>query len=228
MKLWSDMLKVGLPAGAEFALMAVHLFVVYTVSRRFGSAAQAGFGIGLRVIQACFLPVVALGIAVAPVAGQNFGARRAQRVRDTFRSAVLMASGYMIVMTVVCLIAPAALIGIFSDDLQVIRVGDEYLRIVSWTYVASGVIFVASSMFQSLGNTIPPLVTSFARMLALAVPVVLLARLPAFQLSWIWYLSVGSVWLHMIANVLLLRREFGRRLAFAQPASSSQLPAASS
>ncbi|MBA2305037.1 MAG: MATE family efflux transporter, partial [Acidobacteria bacterium] len=220
MKLWWDMLKVGLPAGAEFALMAVYLFIVYTVSRRFGSAAQAGFGIGLRIVQACFLPVVALGIAVAPVAGQNFGARQAQRVRDTFRSAATMATAYMLLSSALCLIAPAALIGIFSDDPEVIAVGNEYLRIVAWNYVASGVVFVASSMFQAVGNTIPPLVTSFGRMLVLLVPVILLSRLPTFELAWIWYLSVGSVWLHLAANVWLLRREFGRRLAFAEPSPS--------
>ena len=84
---WKQMLGIGLPAGAEFALLAVYLFVVYIVSRPFGSAAQAGFGIGMRVVQAGFMPVVALGFAVAPVAGQNFGARKADRVRLTFRAA---------------------------------------------------------------------------------------------------------------------------------------------
>ena len=212
MPLWGAMLKVGLPAGAEFALMAVHLLVVYTVSRRFGSAAQAGFGIGLRVVQACFLPIVALGIAVAPVAGQNVGARLPQRVRDTFRSAVIMATLYMVGAGALCLAAPAALIGVFSDDAGVIAVGDEYLRIIAWNYVASGVIFVASSMFQALGNTLPPLATSFGRLLITAIPVILLSRLPNFQLWWIWYVSVTSLWLHMAANLLLLRREFSRRL----------------
>ena len=218
-KLWGAMLKVGLPAGAEFALMAVHLLVVYTVSRRFGSAAQAGFGIGLRVVQACFLPVVALGIAVAPVAGQNFGARQPQRVRDTFRSAALMAASYMLVTGALCAVMSGALIGVFSDDPAVIAVGDEYLRIVAWNYVASGVIFVASSMFQALGNTVPPLLASFARLVGTAIPIVLLARLPGFQLWWIWYIAVASVWVHMTANVLLLRKEFRRRLAF-EPASA--------
>src|SRR5262245_6064465 len=78
--LWRDLLKIGLPAGAEFALLAVCPILVYVVSRPFGAAAQAGFGIGLRIVQASFLPVVALGFAVSPVAGQNFGARRAERV----------------------------------------------------------------------------------------------------------------------------------------------------
>src|SRR5687768_1791635 len=96
--LWRQMLSIGLPAGAEFALMAVYLVIVYSVSRPFGAAAQAGFGIGMRIIQACFLPIVALGFAVGPVAGQNFGARKAARVKQTFRDAAAMAGGAMFVL----------------------------------------------------------------------------------------------------------------------------------
>jgi putative MATE family efflux protein len=95
--MWGRLLRIGLPAGAEFALLSVYLFIVYTVSRPFGSAAQAGFGIGLRIVQAGFMPVIALGFAVAPVAGQNFGARHAQRVRDTFTAAVLMSLVAMVI-----------------------------------------------------------------------------------------------------------------------------------
>src|SRR5262249_31705928 len=69
---WGRMLGIGMPTGFEFAMMAVYQFLVYTIARPFGASAQAGFGIGMRIIQAGFLPVVALGFAVAPVAGQNF------------------------------------------------------------------------------------------------------------------------------------------------------------
>ena len=79
LRLWINILKIGLPAGAEFAMMAVYLFVVYNVIRPFGAAAQAGFGIGQRIVQSGFMPVVALSFAVAPVAGQNFGARKPDR-----------------------------------------------------------------------------------------------------------------------------------------------------
>ena len=123
--LWRKMLGIGLPAGAEFALVAVYLFIVYVVSRPFGAAAQAGFGIGMRIIQAGFMPVVALGFAVAPVAGQNFGARHPQRVRDTFRSAALMAAGAMVLWTRrVSRGRRRAMVRVFSDDPQVVAVGD--------------------------------------------------------------------------------------------------------
>ena len=212
--LWKKTLGIGLPAGAEFALLAVYLFFVYIVSRPFGSAAQAGFGIGMRIVQAGFMPVVALGFAVAPVAGQNFGARRAERVLSAFRSAVAMAAGVMLLLTIICRLAGAQLVGVFSSDPQVIAVGAEYLRIVSWTFAASGVIYVGSSMFQALGHTLPALVASFSRIALVAIPAFVLSRLPGFQLHWIWYLSVGAVLVQLALNLLLLRREFRRRLRF--------------
>ena len=226
--MWGGMLKVGLPAGAEFALMAVYLFIVYALARPFGAAAQAGFGIGMRILQAGFMPVVALGFAVGPVAGQNVGARLRERVVETFRSAVLMAIGAMALFAVLCHLVPSALVRIFSSDPQVVAVGDEYLRIISWNFVASGVIFVASSMFQALGNTVPSLLASLIRVFVLAIPAVLLSRMPGFELRWIWYLSVASVTFQLLLSLLLLRREFRRRLpaGAAAPAPAPTIVAA--
>jgi putative MATE family efflux protein len=212
--LWRKMLAIGLPAGFEFAMMGVYLVVVYALARPFGAAAQAGFGIGQRVIQAMFMPAVALGFSVAPVAGQNFGARSRERVIDTFRKAAYMVSGLMVLLIIVCLIAPHALIGVFSKDPAVLAVGVEYLRIASWNFLASGMVFVVSSMFQAMGNTVPSLVASGTRILLVAVPAILLSRTAGFQLNWIWYLSVGAVFTQLALALLLLRREFNRRLTF--------------
>jgi putative MATE family efflux protein len=212
--LWRKLLGIGLPAGAEFALLAVYLFVVYVISRPFGSAAQAGFGIGMRIVQAGFMPVVALGFAVAPVAGQNVGARRAARVRATFQSAAVMAAGVMVLLTLACRIAGDDMVRVFSADPDVIAVGTEYLRIVSWTFAASGIIYVASSMFQALGHTLPALVASLARIVLVAIPAFILSRMPGFQLHWIWYLSVFALLVQLAVTLVLLQREMGRRLAF--------------
>ena len=75
-RIWNSLLRIGLPAGAEFILISVYIIIVHSIIRGFGAAAQAGFGVGARVMQALFLPVVALSFAVAPVVGQNFGGRR--------------------------------------------------------------------------------------------------------------------------------------------------------
>jgi putative MATE family efflux protein len=215
--IWARLLAIGLPAGAEFSLMAIYMFLVLVVSRPFGAAAQAGFGIGLRLVQALFLPVVALAFSAAPVAGQNVGARRFDRVRETLRTALALAVGLMLVTTVCCQLAAVPLIRVFSKDAAVIAVGSDYLRIIAWSFAGSGIVFVCSSLFQALGRTLPPLATSFARNLAIFVPVLWLASRPGFDLRVIWYLSVGTMLLHAAANFLLVSRQIRRQEALAVP-----------
>jgi putative MATE family efflux protein len=215
--LWGQMLRIGLPAGAEFAMMGVYLFIVYVLSRPFGSAAQAGFGIGMRVLQAGFMPVVALGFAVAPVAGQNVGARRSDRVRETYRIAIVAASTLMVLLTVLCHVVPTQMIRGFSSDPQVLAVGTEYLNLISWSFVLSGIVFVSSSMFQALGNTVPSLAASVVRVLLVATPAIALSRLPGFKLSSIWMLSVGAITVQTALIVFLLLREFRLKLPAAAP-----------
>jgi putative MATE family efflux protein len=227
---WKRMLGIGLPAGFEFGVTAVYLAIVYSITRPFGAAAQAAFGIGMRVVQAGFMPVVALGFSVAPVAGQNVGARLASRVKATFRDAAWMAAAAMLVLWAICQLAPEPLVRVFSRDPAVIAIGVEYLRIISWNFVASGLIFVASSMFQAMGNTVPSLVTSGVRILLVAIPAVVISRMAGFQLRWLWYLSLASVYVQLALSMLLLRREFGRRLQFgvapSMPAATAQVASA--
>jgi putative MATE family efflux protein len=212
--LWREILKIGLPAGAEFVMLAVYLALVYKIIQPFGAQAQAGFTFGQRIVQSLFLPVVALGFAVGPVAGQNFGARHADRVRETFKVAATLSVAVMLIFVGLAHIAPAAMVAFFTDDPRVVLVGDEYLRIVSYNFVASGLVFVSSSMFQALGNTIPPLVTSVMRVILIALPALMLASMAGFALSWLWYLTVAGVAVQMCLNLLLLQREFRLRLDF--------------
>src|SRR5881397_1422737 len=115
-KIWNSLLRIGLPAGAEFILISVYIIIVYSIIRNFGAAAQAGFGVGARVMQALFLPVVALSFAVAPVVGQNFGGRQPDRVRDSVKSGLGIAAAMMLVLALITWLAPATMIRFFSKD----------------------------------------------------------------------------------------------------------------
>jgi putative MATE family efflux protein len=213
LRVWWEMLKIGLPAGAEFALMGIYMGVVYAITKPFGAAAQGGFTIGLRIVQSAFMPVVALAFAVAPVAGQNFAAHKGDRVRAAFKAAAGLAAGAMLAAASVIFAAAPHLMRIFTIDPEVIGVGVEYLRIVAITIVASGVTFVSSSMFQAMGNTIPSLATSALRLVVSIVPAILLSRAAGFQLAWIWYISAVAVFLQLAVNLFLLQREFRLKLA---------------
>ena len=216
-KIWREMLNVGLPAGGEFALMGVYIGLVYWIIRNFGAAAQAGFGIGGRMMQSMFLPVMAISFAASPVAGQNFGAQQPDRVRQTFYSAAGIGVVAMLALTFVCQMFPAALIQLFSREPQVVAFGTEYLRIISWNFMATGLIFTSSSIFQALGNTWPSLGSSALRLFIFAAPAAALSMRPGFAIREVWYLSVATVAVQAVTNLLLLQREFRRKLSFAPP-----------
>ena len=210
---WKRMLDVGLPAGGEFGLMFIYMGVIYWVIRDFGSAAQAGFGIGSRIMQSIFMPAMAIAFAAGPIAGQNFGAGQAARVRETFAKAVMLNSVVMIAVTVLLQWRPEALVGFFSEEPEVQAVGAGFLRMISWTFLAQGVVFTCSGVFQGLGNTRPAMLSSAVR-LAMFVPLAIwLSLRPGFQLESVWQLSVATVWMQAAVSYWLLRGEFRRKLA---------------
>lgn len=209
------MLRIGIPPGAEFALMFLFTAVVYFVIRDFGPAAQAGYGIGSRVMQSIFLPAMAVAFSAAPLAGQNMGAGKSERVRETFRWAAIMGSGLMLLLTLLCQVRPGWFVQGFTDEAAVLAVATEFLRTISWNFVASGLIFTCSGMFQALGNTMPSLVSSVSRLVTFAVPALLLAQRPGFRLRHVWVLSVVTMTLQAVFTLWLLRGELRQRAAVA-------------
>lgn len=210
---WKRILNVGLPAGGEFVMVFIIMAVGYYVLSVFGPAAQAGFGIGTRVLGLIQMPALAVALAAGPIAGQNFGAGNGARVRETFARAALVATAVTIVFLILAQAAPGLLLTGFSNDPETMAVASLFVRIISLNMVAQALIFTCSSMFQGLGNTKPVLWTSAIRVLTYSLPSIWLSTWPGFRMEHVWYLSIVTTTLQAALNVWLLRREFSKRLA---------------
>jgi Na+-driven multidrug efflux pump len=193
--------------------MFAYFALIFWTIRRFGADAQAGFGVGSRVMQSILLPGMAIAFAVAPVVGQNFGARKFDRVRQAFKSAIILSSIVMLTLTLVCQWHPDWFIRVFSDQASVILIGSVFLQILSWNFLGSAIVFACSSTFQGLGNTVPSLLSSASRLITFGLPAIWLAHQPWFELRHLWYLSVASLALQAVTSLTLMRREFRLRLA---------------
>jgi putative MATE family efflux protein len=209
---WKRILGIGLPAGGEFAIIFVNMAVIYYALRHFGAAAQAGFGIGQRLLGLIHMPAISIALAAGAIAGQNFGAGNSARVRETFRRVVLLGTAVMIAFTMVAQWKPELFLGAFSKDVETIAVGALFLRMVSLNSVAQGLIFVSSSMFQGLGNTRPVLFSSGMRLLTYGLPLVWLSATPGFRIEHAWYLSIATTTLQAGLSLWLLHMEFKKRL----------------
>ena len=210
---WSRILNVGLPAGGEFAIVFIWMGVIYYALRDFGAAAQAGFGIGTRVLGLIQMPALAIALAAGPIAGQNFGAGNGARVKETFVKAAMISTVVMIVFTILAQCWPDLLLGGFASDPETVAVAIMFFQMVSLNLVAQGFNFVCSSMFQGLGNTKPVLLSSSVRLISYALPVLWLSARPGFRIEYLWYLSNLSTTLQAALSLWLLHLEFRKRLA---------------
>jgi putative MATE family efflux protein len=222
-EVWKRLFFIGLPIGLEFAFMSFVMIVMYKVIARFGADAQAGLAEGQGALRFIMLPAMSIAFAAAPIAGQNFGARKPERVRETFRWTVALSVVAMLALTGFCQFGSHLLMHIFTHEPTVVAIGATMLMITSWNFAANGIVFSCSSMFQGLGNTWPTIGSSVIRVFIFIVPVLWLAQQPQFRLEHVWYLGVASMFLQAIVSLTLVRREFRRKLV--APAAAAAVAA---
>jgi len=128
-----------------------------------------------------------------------------------------MSGAVMLVVTLVLQFHPELLVAFFTDEEAVIKAGGDFLQIISWNFVAQGIIFTCSGMFQGLGNTKPAMFSSASRLIIFIPVAVWVSKQEGFTMEQIWYVSVLSVTIQAVISFLLVRKEFQLKLTNLQP-----------
>jgi len=204
---WRKILAVGFPAGGEFLLMFFYTAIIYGVIQDFGPAAQAGFGLGSKMMQAIFVPALALAFALPAVVGQNYGAQLNGRVIEAFRSTTILISVLMGALTLLSIVNAEWFLQAFTNDAEVLIIGTTFLQLIAFNYIPSGIIFTCSGMLQGLGNTWPAFFSMASRLFLFVIPAIWMSQQAFFKLEHVWYLSIGTVIVQSFISLLLLRRE---------------------
>jgi len=210
---WQRIIAIGFPSGAEFILMFAYISVVYWALQKFGPHAQAGFGIGNRIMQSLMMPTLAISFATPALIGQNFGAGKAQRVQDIFHTVLKMNLILMLIFGAVCILASSHLMEWFTEEQGVITIGSIYLTWIGWNFIPSSVVMACNGVYQGLGNTWPALFCSLARIAVVVVGIWLLYPLESFSSEHIWQLSLAATVLQAGLTYYLLRQLMLRKLS---------------
>ena len=219
--IWRRIVAVGSPAAAELVLMFLSMAMVYLVIRDQGASTQAGFGIGFRVLQVVILPGLSVTLAAVPIAGQNFGAGNTARVLEVFKTTTILSSIIMLITTLLVHWYPQALLSLFTTDDASAATATSFLRIISWTLVAQGIVYTCAFMFQALGNTMPALMSAAARFVVFSIPALWLSWQPGFHTDQVWYLWTASIAVQAIVSLWLIQVEFKRKLHRTPPRESN-------
>ena len=182
-------LAIGLPSGMAYFLLTLNMLITYKVISRFGTPAIASVGIGFRVIQAVYLPTVAVADAMAAMVGQNLGAGNFARIKTSFWKGWQISCVLMLTGTVICWLFPEMFIGFFGREPELIQFGVVYLSIVSLSNLPVGTILTVSAVFQGIGRTLPSLFAALVDNLLFASLVLTLPMVFGWGFSSVWWIK---------------------------------------
>lgn len=173
---WSDVsglkesFAVGLPSILSQSLIGINISIFTSLATPFGAAAVAAIGIGSRLESLAVFPSLAIMIAVLSLVGQNFGARRFDRVEQSVRVGLLTAFVTLLAIGLLVHLLRAPLIGWFHPDPAAVPSALHYVGILSLGFGFAGISIVSSGAFQGLGRGIPFLMLNAMRLVVIAMP----------------------------------------------------------
>lgn len=156
-------LNIAIPMSIQFSILSLSIMIIQAVCNSFGEKIIVGFTIALRIEQLATQPLLAIGLAMATFAAQNYGAGRLRRIKKGVKQALATSFLISIVMSFCILIFGSKLIGLFLEnpDSFTINIGASYLRISILFYFFLGAIFIFRNTLQSLGKPKYPVISCF-------------------------------------------------------------------
>jgi putative MATE family efflux protein len=169
-------LNIGLPTGLQQTLVAMGALALMGIVNKFGTNVIAGFSVASRLDSLAMIPAMSFSQALSTFVGQNIGARKTERIRAGLISTVKMAGIVTIVTTVFIVLAGHLIMSLFTNDSEVIRLGDQYLTIVSSFYIMFTLMFIYNGVMRGAGDTLIPMFISLLSLWIIRIPMA-------------WYLS---------------------------------------
>lgn len=196
-KSWASILHVGLLATASQVLVPIGSAVVLGLLARHGEEAVAAFGIAYRVEPVMLVPMYGLSAIIGPFCGQNFGARKVDRLQKAWRIIGMFCLIFSALAALFLALISPYVVSLFTDDLEIAQIAVSYFWIVPISYGFYGCVMNASAACNGLGRPFPGTVMVFLRVLGLYLPIALLFQahfgvLGLFAASCLSNIVVGS------------------------------------
>lgn len=177
------------------SVMNFGILMVQGLVNSFGTAVMAAFAAAVKIDSFAYMPVQEFGNAFSTFVAQNFGAGKQARIRRGVRSALVTSVLFSLAVSVaVFLLArPLMLIFVRAEEMEIIRIGVQYLRIEGAFYFGIGILFLLYGYYRAIRR---PGMSVVLTVLSLGTRVVLayaLAAIPSVGVTGIWW-SIPIGW----------------------------------
>ena len=170
--------SIGIPATLNLALPSLLISVLNAILAAYSEVYILVLGIYYKLQTFVYLPANGIVQGMRPLIGYNYGAGENKRVSQIYKIVLCMSGIIMVLGTVICLLIPGQLIGLFTHTEATIQTGETALRIISAGFLVSAVSVTSSGALEGLGKGTPSLLISLFRYVVVIIPIAfLLSRL---------------------------------------------------
>jgi putative MATE family efflux protein len=176
-EMWPDLaylrkiLRVGIPASVENTGNSIAVVLMLTIVTPFGETVIAAYTVGVRMFSVIFLPAIAVGRGVETTAGQNIGADEYDRAGRATHFAAKAMFAVLAVAGALTWLGAGNIVAVFSNDPEVIEIGDLFLRYVAPTFGFTGIFHSYKGGFRGAGKTLTAAAISITMLGIVRLPV---------------------------------------------------------
>lgn len=199
------MYAIGVPATLNMALPSLQISVLNGILAVYSSAYVLVLGAYFKLQTFLYLTANGVVQGMRPLLAYNYGAGEKKRVNQIYKTALRIIAGVMVVGTLLCMSVPDKLIGLFTNNAQTIKIGQNALRMISLGFVVSSVSVTASGALEGLGKGARSLVISLMRYLLMMLPAAfILSR--SFGPSGVW----SAFWITEFITAVVAHRLYAQ------------------
>ncbi len=188
---WKQVLYIGLPTAGTNMLLPISAGIITKLIATYGPEAVAGFGVATRVEMLALIVMFALGSVLSPFVGQNWGARKYERVLSGVKYSQQFSMGWGLVMFMLLAVFGRSIASIFNDNPIVITTAATYFRIVPIGYGAQGGLRLSTITLSVLNKPLHSAILTLMQAFVLYIPCAYLGS-QIFELKGIFSAAAAS------------------------------------
>lgn len=167
---WKKIMFIGLPQGATNIIMPLGAGIILSFASDYGKDTVAGLGVGIRIEMFAYSIIFALGAAIGPIVGQNWGARKYGRVRETMKLSLRYSYIWSIFMAVLFALFGRQIGAWFNASPGVIDAVAMYLLLIPFSHPLLNIMVISNITINILHRPYTAAFLSILRVFILYVP----------------------------------------------------------
>ena len=207
-----EIIKLGFPMAFQRILFTMVNIALARLIAIFGANAIAAQKIGLQIESITFMVIGGLNGAMASFTGQNYGAKKYNRINEGYISSLKIRIIYSLITALLFITLPGSLVRIFIRDEETVLIASNYLRIVALAQIFSAIEMVSNGLFTGIGKPKIPAYISIS-FTALRVPIALIL-MKFMGIDGVWCsIAFSSVFKGICSYVIYKRGKYYNRKA---------------